>query len=61
MTVEYILLVSLFVMFLMGSLIAGPTSAFKTAGPKLGARVEKQLATGEGFKVDGRNKQRWVE
>lgn len=49
MTVEYVLLLSLFVFLVMGSLISGPQNSFTNAAPKLGARVEKHLITGDGF------------
>ncbi|MEZ0393090.1 MAG: hypothetical protein ACAH59_12790 [Pseudobdellovibrionaceae bacterium] len=49
MTVEYILLLSLFVFFVMGALSSTPQRSFDNAGPKLGARVEKHLTTGEEF------------
>ncbi len=31
----------------------GPHNAFKDAGPKLGARVEKHMITGDRFSEDG--------
>ncbi len=49
MTVEYILLLSLFVFLAMGALVSGPQKSFTNAGPRLGARVEKHLITGDGF------------
>lgn len=49
MTVEYILLLGLFVFFVMGALIRSPQKSFENAGPLLGARVEKHLTTGDGF------------
>ena len=49
MTVEYILLVALFLLFLGRSLIPGPFEAFDGYAPKLGARVESHLMTGDGF------------
>lgn len=49
MTVEYVLLLSLFVLFIMGAMIRGPNESFATAAPRLGARVEKHLITGDGF------------
>jgi hypothetical protein len=49
MTVEYVLLLSLFVFLVMGSLVSGPQKSFDNAAPKLGARVEKHLITGDGF------------
>jgi hypothetical protein len=52
MTIEYILL--LVVVFGIGLkvFVSAPMDAFKTSAPKLGARVEKQIATGAGFKND---------
>lgn len=49
MTIEYILL--FFVVFLIGlkAFMSAPQAAFMEAGPKLGARVERQLITGQGF------------
>ncbi len=61
MTAEYVLVLALFVMFVMSALITGPHNAFKDAGPKLGARVEKQLATGEGFLVQNGRKVQWEQ
>lgn len=49
MSVEYILLLSLFVFIVMGALVTGPQNSFTNSGPRLGARVEKHLITGEGF------------
>ena len=49
MTVEYVLLLSLFAFIALGALVNNPQKSFNSAGPKLGARVEKQLATGDGF------------
>lgn len=60
MTIEYVLLVSLFVLMLMGSITKGPKGAFENAGPKLGARIEKHLMTGDGFAPNGK-KQEWSE
>ena len=55
MTVEYVLLVGLFVMFLLTSMTKGPFGAFEGGGPKLGARIERHLITGDGFRTqDGR-------
>lgn len=49
MTVEYILLLAMFVFLVMGALVSTPQRSFENAGPKLGARVEKHLTTGDGF------------
>jgi hypothetical protein len=62
MTVEYILLLSCFVLFVMKVIYTGPNDAFRNAGPKLGARVEKHLITGERFSSDGtRPATDWIE
>ena len=53
MTVEYVLLISLFVYLLLSGLTTQPMNTFKDYGPRLGARVEKQLVTGDGFKKKG--------
>lgn len=49
MTVEYVLILSLFVLAIMSVMTKGPQVAFKDYAPMLGARIEKQLATGEEF------------
>lgn len=53
MTVEYILLISLFATMVMSALITGPHTSFKEMGPKLGSRVEKHLITGDGYTGGG--------
>jgi hypothetical protein len=51
MIVEYILLIGLFVFIFMGAFTGdkGPVRVFKDSGPRLGARVEQQLSTGQAF------------
>jgi hypothetical protein len=49
MTVEYVLLISLFVYLLLGAMTSTPMKTFDDYGPRLGARVEKQIITGDGF------------
>ena len=53
MTLEYILLLSFFVLFLMVAFIQGPKESFFESGPRLGARVEQHLITGDGFHPKG--------
>jgi len=50
MTIEYILL--LIASFLVGLklFVTAPKEAFQKSGPRLAARVERHLATGEKFK-----------
>lgn len=61
MTVEYVLLLALFVLFIMSALVRGPFDSFENAGPKLGARVEKHLITGDGFGPQGPGTHRWED
>jgi hypothetical protein len=49
MTIEYILLLAMFTFLVVGALVSSPQRSFDNAGPKLGARVEKHLTTGDGF------------
>ncbi|WP_374076748.1 hypothetical protein [Bdellovibrio bacteriovorus] len=60
MTVEYVLL--LIVIFSIGlkAFISAPATAFKESGPRLGARIEQQLTTGDGFKPERGNNIGWV-
>lgn len=56
MTVEYVLLIVCFFMISLKFFFSAPRDAFRDYGPVLAARVEKQLVTGHGFKVqDGRS------
>lgn len=52
MILEYILLLTMFVVFVGSIIFKGPNDAFKNAGPKLAARVEKQMITGDKFSAD---------
>lgn len=61
MTLEYILLLSLFVIFFLGAIIKGPHNAFINTGPKLGARVEQNLMTGTGWRTMDGKEIEWKE
>lgn len=52
MTIELILLmiVTLFVLLTFSGK-RGPGGVFQESGPRLGSRIERNLATGRGFKV----------
>jgi hypothetical protein len=54
MTVEYVLLLSLFVYLLLSAMTTTPLKTFDDYGPRLGARVEKQMITGDGFTTQGK-------
>ena len=53
MTVEYVLMLAAFALLLMGSIMNGPVTAFSNTGPKLAARIERHLVTGDGFHPGG--------
>ena len=57
MTTELVLLLSMFVFIVLGGFLGdgGPRNTFKQSGPRLAARLERDLATGDGF--NGKSKQ----
>jgi hypothetical protein len=52
MTLEYILLMCMVFMFALKVFVSAPMTAFKESSPRLGARVEKHISTGTGFRND---------
>lgn len=50
MTVEYVLLMVMVFAIGLKFFSSAPMDAFKESAPRLGARVEKHLASGSGFK-----------
>lgn len=50
MTLEYVLLMTVAGVVFMSTLMKAPKSAFQNGGVRLAARVETQIATGNGFK-----------
>jgi hypothetical protein len=52
MTVELVLLLSIFGFMVMGIFLGpfGPIQTFKTAAPMLGARIERNISIGQGFR-----------
>lgn len=61
MILEYILLLTAFVVLLFKVIYTAPADAFSKAGPKLGARVEKHMVTGKGFSDEGVMPTQWKE
>jgi hypothetical protein len=57
--VEYVLLITAFVVMLLKITYFAPLNAFNEAGPRLGARVEKHLTTGRGFSELSHRKADW--
>jgi hypothetical protein len=58
MTIEYVLLLTAMTMLVLKIFISAPSDAFRKSGPKMGARVERQLETGGGFTPKGQ-RQEW--
>jgi hypothetical protein len=52
-TIEYVLLMIAILGIGLKAFISAPSEAFRGSGPRLAARVEKQLDTGPGFKPRG--------
>lgn len=56
MTVEYVLLLTIMTTFVVSLFTARDgafTKTFNQSGPRLGARIEKLIRTGEGFDPNG--------
>lgn len=53
MTVELVLLLGLYAFLLLGAFLGdnGPIETFRKSGPRLGARIERNVATGDGFRA----------
>ena len=53
MTVELVLLMGLYAFLLLGTFLGdlGPIQTFKKSAPRLGARVERNISTGDGFRT----------
>jgi hypothetical protein len=52
MTTELVLLLSIFAFLIFGAFMGdlGPIATFRKSGPKLGARIERNISTGDGFR-----------
>ena len=64
MTTELVLLMSLYAFIVMGVFLGdiGPIETFKRSAPRLGARIERNLATGWSFrKAVDKDKVNWVK
>jgi hypothetical protein len=61
MTTELVLLLTIFAFVVMGVFLGdmGPLETFRNSGPRLGARIERNMAIGRSFVArDGRSA-RW--
>lgn len=61
MTTELVLLLSMFVFIVLGGFIGdnGPRNTFRQSGPRLAARLERDLQTGEGFNGVNKAHNQW--
>lgn len=52
MTTELVLLLGLYAFLLLGAFLGdlGPIETFKKSAPRLGARVERNISVGDGFR-----------
>lgn len=52
MTVELVLLLGIYVFIVLGAFLGdlGPIQTFKKSAPRLAARVERNISTGDGFR-----------
>lgn len=53
MTMELVLLLGLYAFLLLGAFLgdSGPIQTFKKSGPRLGARIERNISVGDGFRT----------
>lgn len=64
MTVELVLLLGLYAFLLIGAFLGdmGPIETFKKSGPRLAARIERSISTGDGFRSSTDNEGvNWVK
>lgn len=52
MTVELVLLLGIYAFLVLGAFLGdlGPIETFKKSAPRLAARVERNISTGDGFR-----------
>lgn len=64
MTTELVLLMGIYGFLVLGAFLGdlGPIETFKKSGPRLGARIERNISVGDGFRQsrDG-NPVVWVQ
>ncbi len=58
MTTEFVLIFGMFAFLLLGALLGdvGPIETFRKAAPRLAARVERNISTGDGFRKSSTGK-----
>jgi hypothetical protein len=52
MTVELVLLLGIYAFLILGAFLGdlGPIETFRKSAPRLGARIERNISTGDGFR-----------
>ncbi len=57
MTVELVLLLSIYVFVLLGAFLGdlGPIQTFKKSAPRLAAKIERDISVGNGFRKPGQS------
>lgn len=64
MTVELVLLLGIYVFIVIGAFLGdlGPVATFKKSAPRLAARVERNISTGDGFRESNTGKRvGWIK
>ncbi|MGE0762791.1 MAG: hypothetical protein AB7N80_05890 [Bdellovibrionales bacterium] len=61
MTTELVLLLSIYAYIVMGVFLGdfGPLETFKKSGPRLGARIERNISIGQQFQGRGGQQPDW--
>ncbi|MBX3020611.1 MAG: hypothetical protein KF799_02950 [Bdellovibrionales bacterium] len=59
MTTELVLLLGIYAFLLLGAFLGdlGPIETFKKSAPRLGARVERNISVGDGFRKSANDNQ----
>lgn len=64
MTTELVLLLGIYAFLLLGAFLGdlGPIETFKKSAPRLGARIERNISVGDGFRSSkGGSPLNWVK
>lgn len=62
MTTELVLLLSIYAYIVLGIFLGdfGPMATFKNSGPRLGARIERNISIGQQFQSRDGQKANWT-
>jgi hypothetical protein len=61
MTTEIVLILAIYGFVILGTFLGdlGPIATFKKSGPRLGAKIERDISVGTEFQKDGSRKPSW--